>query len=169
LSIDWLRQKEFPGSEITIEETLEPGANYDRYLTSYRSEGLKIYALMTVRQHPSHELAAIVFSHGYIPPRHTARPSVMWLMSMPWRSGLRGLPPGLSRSRRTENSIGAYGTPDYVRCSTPWRLSNHPAVDEQRIGMWGHSMGGYITLRAMVVSPDQSRSDLGGGCGLAQI
>jgi dipeptidyl aminopeptidase/acylaminoacyl peptidase len=33
-------------------------------------------------------------------------------------------------------------------------MKNYPDADPNRIGMWGHSMGGYITLRAMVVDPD---------------
>jgi dipeptidyl aminopeptidase/acylaminoacyl peptidase len=51
---------------------------------------------------------------------------------------------------------GAYGSPDYVVdvLNALASVRQYPAVDAQRLGMWGHSMGGYITLRAMVVSPD---------------
>ena len=38
----------YPGSDITIEQTLPPGSNYQRYYVSYLSDGLKIYALLTV-------------------------------------------------------------------------------------------------------------------------
>ena len=31
LSIEYLRQQSFPGSELVIEQTLAPGSNYDRY------------------------------------------------------------------------------------------------------------------------------------------
>jgi hypothetical protein len=48
LAIEFVRQQRYPGSQITIEEELEPGANYGRYIASYRSEGLKIFALLTV-------------------------------------------------------------------------------------------------------------------------
>ena len=48
MSIEAMRQGVYPGSEITIEETFEPGANYSRYRASYLSEGLKIYALLTI-------------------------------------------------------------------------------------------------------------------------
>src|SRR5574338_14028 len=48
LSILQMRKESYPGSEIKIEQTLPPGENYDQYLTSYISEGLKIYALLTV-------------------------------------------------------------------------------------------------------------------------
>jgi dipeptidyl aminopeptidase/acylaminoacyl peptidase len=33
-------------------------------------------------------------------------------------------------------------------------LKRYPDADPERIGMWGHSMGGGITVRAMVVSQD---------------
>ena len=41
MSIPALRQMSYPGSEIIIEDTLEPGANYNRYYVSYLSEGLR--------------------------------------------------------------------------------------------------------------------------------
>jgi len=33
-------------------------------------------------------------------------------------------------------------------------IKQFPHANPERIGMWGHSMGGYLTLRSMVVSPD---------------
>ncbi|KKQ23167.1 MAG: peptidase, partial [Candidatus Wolfebacteria bacterium GW2011_GWC1_37_10] len=48
LSIEKLRQGRYSGSDIVVEETLAPGSNYKRYIVSYKSEGLKIYALLTV-------------------------------------------------------------------------------------------------------------------------
>src|SRR5688500_1578761 len=47
LTIESLRKGEYPGSDIVIEQTLDPGSNYQRYIASYRSEGLKIYGLLT--------------------------------------------------------------------------------------------------------------------------
>ena len=62
--------KKLAGSDIVIEQTLQAGANYQRYLASYQSEGLKIYALLTVPNgaKPASGWPAIVFNHGYIPP-----------------------------------------------------------------------------------------------------
>ena len=48
LMIEVMRDRRYPGSEITIEQTLAAGSNYNRYVASYRSEGLKIYALLTI-------------------------------------------------------------------------------------------------------------------------
>ncbi|MGH2606069.1 MAG: peptidase, partial [Anaerolineales bacterium] len=66
LTIESMRQREYPGSEITIEETLTSGANYARYIASYRSDGLKIYALLTVPygQPPAAGWPVIIFNHG---------------------------------------------------------------------------------------------------------
>src|SRR5688572_33107278 len=70
LTIQAMRERDYPGSDITIEETLSPGDVYHRYLVSYQSEGLKIYALLTVPfgERPPTGWPAIVFNHGYIPP-----------------------------------------------------------------------------------------------------
>ena len=48
MSIAALRMGDYPGSEITFEETLEAGANYNRYYVSYLSEGLRQYGLLTI-------------------------------------------------------------------------------------------------------------------------
>ena len=70
LSIEAMRQRSYPGSNIVIEQTLEPGSNYNRYIVSYQSDGLKIYALLTVPQgtKPENGWPVIIFNHGYIPP-----------------------------------------------------------------------------------------------------
>ena len=51
---------------------------------------------------------------------------------------------------------GAYGDTGYTVdvLNAVSALKRYPMVDPERIGMWGHSMGGYLTLRAMVISPD---------------
>src|SRR3989338_3682930 len=71
LTIENLRKGEYPGSEIVIEQALASGSNYQRYIVSYKSEGLKIFALLTVPNgtpSTSSWWPAIVFNHGYIPP-----------------------------------------------------------------------------------------------------
>src|SRR3989344_2055957 len=70
LSIESLRLGDYPGSDLVIEQTLTPGSNYQRYIVSYRSEGLKIYALLTIPngKKPKNGWSVIIFTHGYIPP-----------------------------------------------------------------------------------------------------
>jgi dipeptidyl aminopeptidase/acylaminoacyl peptidase len=158
--IEQMRQQTYPGSEIAIEETLEPGPNYDRYLASYLSEGYKIYALLTVPQGepPVTGWPAIVFNHGYIPPAQyrTTERYVAYVDGfarngyMVFRSDYRGH--GNSEGEAT----GGYGSPAYTIdvLNAVAALKQYPAADPERIGMWGHSMGGHITLRSMVVTDD---------------
>ena len=70
LSIAKMRNQEYPGSEITIEQNLPDGLNFKRYIASYRSDGLKIYALLTIPKDdmPQFGWPVIIFNHGYIPP-----------------------------------------------------------------------------------------------------
>ena len=88
LTIEYLRQGDFPGSEIIIEEVLEPGLNYNRYIASYMSEGLKINALLTVPfgEKPPGGWPAIIFNHGYM-FRLTEEHALA-----AWRGELRPLP-----------------------------------------------------------------------------
>ncbi len=160
LSIEWLRSLDLPGSEIVIEETLEPGSNYHRYIASYRSEGLKIYALLTVPfgEKPETGWPVVVFNHGYIPPSQyrTTERYVAYVHAFAqrgyivFRSDYRGHGDSEGVAR------GGYGSPDYTIdvLNAVASMKNFEAADPERIGMWGHSMGGYITLRSMVASND---------------
>ena len=39
LDIEALRARDYPASELTIEEMLDPGTNYQRFIASYISDG----------------------------------------------------------------------------------------------------------------------------------
>ncbi|KKS98121.1 MAG: hypothetical protein UV73_C0003G0063 [Candidatus Gottesmanbacteria bacterium GW2011_GWA2_43_14] len=160
LSIASLRQQSFPGSEITIEETLPPGSNYKRYLTSYLSEGLKIFALLTIpnAEPPAAGFPAIIFNHGYIPPAQyrTTERYVAYTDAFS-RNGYIVFKPDYRGHGSSEgNPAGAYGSNAYTIdvLNAASSIQKHPQVDAGKIGMWGHSMGGHITLRSMVVSKD---------------
>src|SRR5438105_13866972 len=71
LAIDAMRQRDYPGSDLMIEQTLAAGAGYQRFIASYRSDGLKIFGLLTVPNgaRPARGWPVIIFNHGYIPPQ----------------------------------------------------------------------------------------------------
>lgn len=160
LSIVVMRQRSYPGSEIVIEQTLAPGENYNRYVASYRSDGLKIYGLLTVPRgaKPASGFPIIIFNHGYIPPseyRTTER--YVAYVDMIAKSGyivFKSDYRGHGNSEGVAN--GAYAAPDYTVdiLNLLTSLKKFKDGDPKRIGMWGHSMGGQITLRSVVVTPD---------------
>ncbi|HMN27028.1 MAG TPA: alpha/beta fold hydrolase [Caldilineaceae bacterium] len=160
LSIEWARGQSYPGSDIVIEETLTPGANYSRYLTSYRSEGLKIYALLTVPNgaKPASGWPVIIFNHGYIPPEiyRTTERYVAYVDGFARNGYIVFRPDYRGHGFSEGEALGGYGTPDYTIdvLNALASIKRYSAADVNRIGMWGHSMGGYITLRSMVISHD---------------
>ncbi len=153
-----MRAGSYPGSDINIEEELPSGGNYHRYYASYLSEGLKNYALLTIPfgEMPAGGWPAIVFNHGYIPPeqyrtteRYIAYVDRLALSGyIVFRIDYRG------HDRSEGEPTGAYGDPGYTIdvLNAVSSLQRHPQVNPDKIGMWGHSMGGYLTLRAMVIS-----------------
>lgn len=160
LTIEYLRKGEYPGSEIVIEQELEPGSNYKRYIASYKSEGLKIFGLLTVPaiEKPDGGFPVIVFNHGFIPPiqYRTTERYVAYVDAFAkngyivFRSDYRGH--GNSEGQVT----GAYGSPAYTIdvLNAVATIQKFQDANPEKIGMWGHSLGGYITLRNMVVRDD---------------
>ncbi|HSA84371.1 MAG TPA: alpha/beta fold hydrolase [Patescibacteria group bacterium] len=160
LSIAALRAGSHPGSDIIIEETLPSGSNYDRYIASYQSEGNTIYALLTVPQGEKPETGwpVVIFNHGFIPPAEyrTTERYIAYTDAFSrngyivFRSDYRGH--GSSEGEAT----GGYGSSGYTSdvLNALASIKKYQDADPNRIGMWGHSMGGFITLRNMVVSKD---------------
>lgn len=184
LSIASLRSGKYEGSAIVIEETLAPGSNYDKYIASYQSEGNKIYALLTVPQgeKPASGWPVVIFNHGYIPPTEyrTTERYIAYTDGFSrngyivFRSDYRG------HGNSEGEAVGGYGsnayTIDVINAVSSIKRLRDPSlyfsskqsesrntgsrqartiiVDPNRIGMWGHSMGGHITLRNMVVNKD---------------
>ena len=145
------------------------GSNHDRYITSYLSEGLKIYALLTVPrgQAPATGWPVIIFNHGYIPPTQyrTTERYVAYVDGFA-RNGYIVLRPDYRGHGNSEGAAtGAYGSPGYVIdvLNAVASVKRYEDADPNRIGMWGHSMGGWITLRAMVVSPEIKAGVIWGG------
>jgi dipeptidyl aminopeptidase/acylaminoacyl peptidase len=155
-----MRQQIYPGSEIIIEEVLEPGTNYAQYRVSYLSEGLKQYALMTVpfEQRPESGFPVIIFNHGYIPPNEyrTTERYVAYVQAIARRGYIVFRPDYRGHDRSEGEPRSAYRYPDYTIdvLNAVASIKRYPDADPNRIGMWGHSMGGYITLRIMVTTHD---------------
>lgn len=152
------RAQEYPGSDLTLVEELTPGVSYRRYRAAYLSEGLRLYALLTVPngERPAGGWPAIVFLHGYIPPaEYRLGQRYVAYVDRFARDGYVVLMPDLRGHDRSEGEAsGAFGHPGYIVdvLNAVSSLARYPEVDATRLGMWGHSMGGYLTLRAMVLS-----------------
>jgi uncharacterized protein len=149
LSIINMRKRAYPGSDLTIEQTLSPGSNYRQYIASYMSDGLKIYGLLTIPDgaKPPSGWPVIIFNHGYIPAQQyrTTERYIAYVDAFArngyivFKSDYRG---NGSSEGKPEGAYYSHALASVKR---------YEDADPNRIGMWGHSMGGNITLRDMVV------------------
>ncbi len=158
LSIVAMRNKNYPGSDIIVEKILDSGSNYNQYIVFYKSDNLKIYALMTVPQgeKPKTGWPIIVFNHGYIPPDQyvTTERYVAYVDTFA-RNGYIVFKSDYRGNGNSEGEPeGAYYSTAYATdvLNAVSSLKQYKDADPKRIGMWGHSMGGNITLRNLVVN-----------------
>jgi uncharacterized protein len=167
LAISAMRTRNYPGSEITIEQTLSDGSNYHQFMTSYMSDGLKIYALLTVPTgtKPANGWPVILFNHGYIPPeQYQTFPIVgQYASYYPYfsRNGYIVFKPDYRGNGNSEGTPeGAYYSPAYTvdDLNALSSIKKYPDADSDRVGIWGHSMGGNIALRDLVVEPSDVRA-----------
>lgn len=160
LTIDYLKSEDFSGSDIVIEQTLDSGSNYNRYIASYKSEGLKIYGLLTVPtgEKPKSGWPVVIFNHGFIQPSEyrTTERYVAYVDAFArngyvvFKSDYRG------HGDSEGDAAGGYGSPAYTVdvINAVESIKKYKDADPDKIGMWGHSMGGFTTIRTMVARKD---------------
>ena len=169
LSIDELRASEF-NARLALLRHLDGGPGFDARLVSYLSSGLTVHALIatprTVR--PDRGFPVLVANHGHHPdpPRYgitaagiDSRPgdyyrpiprlfaNLGFLVVMPDYRG-HGDSEGLEFTDGMLESL--YYTEDVLALLAG--LEDLPNADPENLFMWGHSMGGEVTLRALLAT-----------------
>lgn len=163
-SLDALRSVyQYGAGEFTVDKLWYTYDLFDRYYVIYDSDGLDIHGYVNVPNgegpHP-----VIIALHGYIPPNeyktldYTTRyaddlAQAGYIVLHP---NLRHFPPsdspGWVRDSNTGWTVDVLNLLAYLR-----RLAGQEGIfqtaDLDRIGIWGHSIGGSIALRAMSVEP----------------
>jgi len=152
-TIEGLRKHQFQSGKITIRETLLETEDFTRYLIEYPSDGLTITGILQVPNVGEPPYPVIVMNHGFF-------------SRTVYASG-----DGTDRAAEFLNQRG------YLTVSSDYRswadaetgeslfysglaidvinlmnaLESFPEADVERIGMWGHSMGGGVTLKVLTV------------------
>ncbi len=170
LTIPYLQNKKYE-SQLNELQKIDSSPNYDSFLTSYTSDGLKINGLLTVPKGDTPEggFPAIVFVHGYIPPA-TYRTTEKYVAYVDYlaRNGFVVFKIDLRGHGDSEGTPGgAYYSSDYVidTLNAYSALENFEKVNKNKIGLWGHSMAGNVTFRSMAVKKDIPAIVIWGGAG----
>ncbi|MDH3747589.1 MAG: alpha/beta fold hydrolase [Gammaproteobacteria bacterium] len=149
---------------------LNDGPNFSAYLVSYKSAGLKVYAMVAVprSEKPLHGYPVVVANHGHHPdpPKYgitadgtDSRPGDYY-RAIPALFAAQGFLVVMPDYRGHSDSEGfeftegmlesSYYTEDVATLLAG--LSDIEDADLDNVFMWGHSMGGEVTLRTLLVT-----------------
>jgi dipeptidyl aminopeptidase/acylaminoacyl peptidase len=163
LSIDSLTARTYGGGNIEIVETLAANSYFTRTLITYPSDGLDIYGFMNTPVVGEPPYPVVIALHGYINPEiyHTIDYTTRYADALA-REGylvihpnLRGYPPSDEGDNlfRVGMAIDTLNLISLIKqqAGKPGPLS---MADPDKIGIWGHSMGGGISTRVITISSD---------------
>lgn len=150
--IERLRLREYKESSINIEETVSTNNLYTSYTFSYSSDNLKIYGRMNVPK-GNGPFPVIILNHGYYnPTSFKSGDGTQSMADILARNGYLTLAPDY-RGHGNSDSDGKRGghRPEYSIdiLNLLASIKNIDKADVKRIGMWGHSMGGEVSMRAI--------------------
>lgn len=162
LTIADLINRTYGEGEFRIAENMVGAAKFARYLFVHPSDGLNMYGFMDV-PYGNGPFPVVIMLHGYIPPaeyttlHYTTRyadelASNGYLVIHP---NLRGYAPSDSgpNSFRVGMAIDVLNLIALIKKQggKPGPLQK---ADPNNIGIWGHSMGGGISIRVITVNSD---------------
>lgn len=160
MTIPYFREQTFSSKLAPLEE-VSSNDNYISYITSFTSSDLKVNGWLTQpkREKPEGGWPAIVFIHGYLPPRtyQTLGQPYSTYVDYLARNGFVVFKIDLRGHGDSEGEPGgAYYSPDYVTdaLNAYTALQGSDFVNPGKVGMWGHSMAGNVLMRTVAAQPE---------------
>ncbi len=161
-TIEALSARTYGGGVIQNEGVLTNGGAFTRYMVKYRSEGLELYGFLNV---PDGEgpFPVVVMLHGYIEPAEYSMLdySTRYADALA-KAGYIVVHPNLRGYGASDDAYDPVGIGDTIDTLNLLALIRTQAgasgllekADGERIGVWGHSMGGGIVLRVLEIDND---------------
>lgn len=157
-SIRSFREKVFAPSTIQTERLVRETTSFRSYVVSFVSDNLKQYALMNVptQSAPQDGFPVVIVNHGYIDPDvYSTENSYINTSAYFAQNGFLVVKPDYRGHDQSEGEARKFfSRMDYaLDVSTLLAsLTTLPLANENKIFMYGHSMGGDVTLRLMEIS-----------------
>jgi dipeptidyl aminopeptidase/acylaminoacyl peptidase len=153
-TIGGLRQHTFQSGKVKVIKTLEKTSIYTAYLISYPSDGLNITGVMQVPVQGRPPFPVIVMNHGYFnreeyssgdgtdrAAEYLNKHGYLTLASDYRSWGTSDAGPSLYYSGLAIDVINLMKA-----------IPTIPQADAKRVGIWGHSMGGAVTMKVITIS-----------------
>lgn len=152
-TIDGLEKHDFRGGNISLLQELDGTDDYKRYRIAYPSDGLTITGVLQIPRKGEAPFPVVIMNHGYFnradfsPGDGTARAAEFLnrrgylTIASDYRSwGDSDIGPSLFYSGLVIDVVNLIHA-----------VHSIPQADPERIGIWGHSMGGGVTLKVLML------------------
>lgn len=166
VSIPTLQNRTYESKILEIGETVLNNSSYTAKILTYDSDGLSLHALYTQpkTQKPANGYPVLILNHGYIAPRdYNTINSYSGVTNFFASHGFIVLKPDYRGNAESEGD----SDPTLRRFEYPIDVMNLmdnvdqiPNADPNSIFLYGHSMGGEVTLKVLeIIAKKQDFSD----------
>lgn len=162
-TIHYLTTRDYGGGNIEIVDIINDNSFFTRYLIAYPSEGLTIYGFLNIPKRAEPPFPIVIALHGYIDPDiYTTLDYTTGYADALARAGFLVIHPNLRNyppSSDGENLFRVGMAIDVLNLiAISKEYAGEPGILQEanpnKIGIWGHSMGGGISLRVITVTSD---------------
>jgi len=157
VSIPLLQKRDYGTAQLNIGPVVSKTKTYTASIVTYESDGLSLHTLYTLPNSPKPPKGypVIILNHGYISPRtYDSVNSYFGITDFFAKSGFIVLKPDYRGNAQSEGA----SDPTLRRFEYPIdvmnliaSVQNIPNADSSNIFIWGHSMGGEITLKSLEI------------------
>jgi dienelactone hydrolase len=153
-TIEGLRARAYPGGTIQVRSVMTTTNDFTRYYIDYPSDGLTITGIMQVPPGAG-PFPVVILNHGYIPRDDYRSGADTWKAAQYLnRRGYLTIAPDFRSWGESDVANSFFSTGQVIDAlNLISSLSAVPEADAERVGMWGHSMGGGVTTKAITIDP----------------
>jgi dipeptidyl aminopeptidase/acylaminoacyl peptidase len=159
ISVQALIERSYDGRDLRLGQRIGSTGAYRRYLISYRGDGLRLTGVMNVPNGKG-PFPVLVLNHGYIDPdAYVAGQGMVREQDYLARRGFvvlhvdyRGHA-GSDNDPNVDYELRLPYAVDTINAVKAVKSSKLSFLDRDRVGMMGRSMGGNVTLNALVAQP----------------
>lgn len=151
-TIAGMRARTFTGGQIGLRDLLEDNGRYRRYAMDYPSDGLTVTGTLNV---PTGDgpFPVVVLLHGYFEREQYWPGADTWQAADFFaRNGYIAIAPDFRSWGGSDTGVSLFHmglVADTLNLISS--LPSLPAADPDRVALWGHSMGGGIATKVLVI------------------